>query len=230
MAIRSLITCSCLFSWDWKPAMSRIVFWFRYLLNSCWNRGRSSPVSRWCSSRYPSAASTAASSSAVSTGYWLRNSPIRKTILFPRVVRRTVRRSMTALTSVFAAISALPHPSASADAACRNRSSRPAIAVNCARAGSQPGSRSVAVTSSRLRPALAISLSRLPSRCCTPPCAASAAPIRSRTVSSSPFSRASSADAASSSRLSALSSSVRLTTDCQLMSANSRVWSSPAST
>ena len=49
--------------------MSRIVFWFRYVLNCCWNRGRSSSVSRWCSSRYPSAASTAASSSSVSTGY-----------------------------------------------------------------------------------------------------------------------------------------------------------------
>ena len=39
---RPLISSACLLSWDWNPAMSRIVFWFRYRLNCSSNRGRSS--------------------------------------------------------------------------------------------------------------------------------------------------------------------------------------------
>jgi hypothetical protein len=124
VAIRCLITSACLFSWDWKPAMSRIVFWFRYVLNCCWNRGRSSSVNRRCSSRYPSAASTAASSSSVSTGYAARNSPISETILLPMAVRRVDRRSMSVLTCSPAALDALSQASAvdgGAFVACASR-------------------------------------------------------------------------------------------------------------
>ena len=38
--MRSLIRSARLVSWEWKPAMSRIVFWFKYVLKVRWNRGQ----------------------------------------------------------------------------------------------------------------------------------------------------------------------------------------------
>ena len=133
---------------------------------------------------------------------------------------------MTALTSVFAAIGRLV--AALGIRWCRvlDPASRPAIALKCARAGSQPGSASVAVTSSRRRPALGDLIVEtaepllhlavdglggadlLPHRL---QLAVQPGQLGRRRLSS---------------RFSALSSAIRLTTDCQSMSANSRVWSS----
>ena len=121
--------------------MSRIVFWFRYVLNCCRNRGRSSPASRPCSSRYPSADSTESSSSAVSTGYCRRNSPIAPTIVLASRFSRSPRRAASSLIVAAAAFSALSHAEAGRGRGCPALASSPAIPSNVLprrRAGRSP--------------------------------------------------------------------------------------------
>ena len=213
--------------------MSRIVFWFRYVLNCCRNRGRSSSVSRWCSSRYPSADSTAASSSvgfhrvlAAELAHQ-GDDPVAEgsAARCPAVDDRADLRVGRHLRPVAGGGTC---PALSARTARAGRRSR----RNARRADSQRGLGQHRAASAQMRPR--------PVRpgCLTPPSCAVYLAVRAfgdgdLLLAPSPV-RGSAAPARPrrprAARFSALSSSVRLTTDCQSISANSRVWSSPAST